>query len=607
LSRQAGNRPYVLMAIFSIASLVLILRLFLLQIVDDSYKVLAESNGIREMVTYPSRGLIADRNGKLLVQNEPVYDILVIPNQVKALDTLKLCNLLQITKEDFIANLYKCRKYSRYRPSIFARQLSPAFYAQIQERLYQFPGFFPQVRTIRNYPYHSAGHLLGYLGEVSPDQVANSEYYVQGDYLGVNGIEKYYEKNLRGKKGVKYITVDVWNRETGSFKNGEFDKKAEAGQDILLALDAELQQYGEELFKNKKGALVAIDPSTGEILAFISAPYYDPNYLTGRVRGNNFSILLQDTLKPLFNRALQAEYPPGSTLKPAIAAIALQEGAIAENTYYYCGRIWYFSGLTLHCSHDHPSAGNIYEAIKESCNPYFWQSFRANMDVIKYPSTDRALDQWADYMRHLNYGKFTEIDLPGEVAGFVPDAAYYDKIYGHKRWGASTIISLGIGQGEFLATPLQLANTACIYANRGFYFYPHNVKSIGGGPPEEKYREPINTPFDRRYLEMVVEGMHRAVSFGSGRSAKITNVETCGKTGTAQNPHGEDHSLFMGFAPMDNPKIAVAVMVENSGFGATYAAPIGGLIMEKYLNDSIPKAKKALEERILKANLITEE
>jgi penicillin-binding protein 2 len=592
------------MGIFAIGCLVLLVRLFLLQIVDDSYKVLAESNVIREMVSYPSRGLIFDRNGALLVQNEPVYDILVIPNQVKAMDTLKFCALLQITKESFIENLAKCRRYSRYRPSIFVRQLSPIFYAQIQERLYQFPGFIPQVRTIRNYPYHSAPHLLGYLGEVSPEQVEKSDYYIQGDYLGVNGIEKFYETQLRGTKGIKYVTVDVWNRETGSFKDGSFDVKASAGQDLLLSLDIDLQRYGEELFKNKRGALVAIEPSTGEILALISAPYYDPNFLTGRERGNNFAYLLQDTLKPLFNRALQAEYPPGSTLKPSVAAIAMLDGAISENTYYYCGRIWYWSGLTLHCTHDHPSCGNVQDALKESCNPYFWQTFRANIDAMKYAGPDNALDGWSGYMMHENYGKLTEIDLPGEEAGFVPTSAYYDKLYGKNRWGASTIISLAIGQGEFLATPLQMANAACIFANRGYYFKPHNVKSIGGGPPAENYRNPINMPYSRESMEIIAEGLHRVVSNGSGRSAKVSNQETCGKTGTAQNPHGEDHSLFMGFAPYENPKIAIAVMVENSGFGARYAAPIAGLMMEKYLNDSIPASKKEREERIMNANLL---
>ncbi len=594
--------------LFGLVGLVYLGQLFALQVIDDSFKELANDNVIRKLTTFPTRGLVYDRNKELIVTNEPVYDILVTPRLVKNIDTTKFCTLLDIDKETFEKNLAKATRYSRYRPSNFIKQISKEQYAQFQEYLFQFKGFYPQVRTIRKYPFANASHVLGYIGEVS-DRHINKEdsYYQLGDYIGLTGIEKEYELNLRGEKGFRYIMVDVHNREQGEFDAGNRDQPSKAGREINLTLDIKLQQYGEQLMQNKKGSIVAINPKNGEVLAMVSNPTYDPNLLNGRERGNNFSILSNDTLKPLFNRAIQAKYIPGSTFKPLVALIALQEGAIYANKYFKCGGSYRMGNMVKRCSHDHKSAGNVPVAIKESCNPYFWQTFRALIEGNENRSPDQALQVFNNYLYQFGLGKQLGIDLPNEAIGNVHRPEQFDRTYGEGRWGATTIISLAIGQGEMELTTLQMANMMTIIANRGYYYPPHLVRPIPSDTTKYQfYTSPNSVSVNKEHFETVIKGLDK-VGKRLVEIYKFTDIEgldIAGKTGTADNPHGEPHSLFSCFAPKDNPEIAVAVIVENSGFGARYAAPIAGLMIEQYLNKQISERGKWIEEKVLEMNFI---
>jgi penicillin-binding protein 2 len=568
-------------------------------VIDSKYKLSAENIVLRYVTQYPARGTIFDRNGLLLVYNEAAYDVMVIPGQVKSMDTAGFCALFDMDIETFRVKLNKARTYSTYRPSVFLKLITKKNFAIIQEKFYQYSGFFIQTRTLRQYPDSIAGHLLGNIGEVSQLEIDRDQYYAMGDYNGKSGIEKFYETQLRGTKGMKVVEVDVHNREMGSYQNGLFDTLAIAGSDITLGIDRELQKYGELLMKNKIGSVVAIDPGTGEILCMVSSPAYDPNLLVGSERSANFNLLMEDTLKPLLNRAIMGTYPPGSTFKMVNALVALQMNAITPNTYFSCrGK----RSSPIKCTHSHVTPLALEEAIQQSCNSYFWNTF--NTLLNKPGSVKKGYEQWYGHILSFGFGKKFNTDIPFEVSGNIPSPGYFDKVY-NGRWNAYTIRSLSIGQGEILLTPIQLANLTAIIANRGYYFPPHflvKTDAIGVNPDSFKKQlkttvEPANFDIVREAMRTVFEGNH-----GTARYYKLDSIVQCGKTGTAENPHGADHSIFIAFAPMDNPKIAIAVIVENAGFGSTWAAPIASLMMEKYLTRKTKRPE--LEKRMLDVDLI---
>lgn len=599
------QRKYFIQIIFILVSIIYIIRLFALQVVDSSYKISASNNVLRYITQYPARGMIYDRNGELLVYNQAAYDLMLVPRQLESFDTTDFCNIINISKQQLLEKIKKAKKYSYFKPSIFLKQMSSITYANLQEKLYKFHGFFVQTRTLRKYPEKIAAHALGYVGEVNEDITKTKKYYNLGDYIGISGIEKSYEKELRGKKGVQIHLVDVHNRIKGSYKNGKYDKNAVAGANLTTTLDATLQAYGEKLMQNKKGSIVAIEPSTGEILAIVTSPSYNPALLVGRVRTKNYLKLLKDTLKPLFNRAVMAKYPPGSTFKTVNALIGLQEKVLYINTQYSCHGGYHAGGITVKCHH-HPSPLDLTHAIQYSCNAYFCNVYRSIIDNPKYLSAEDGYKAWRDYITSFGLGNKLGSDLPNELSGNVPTCKYYDEYYGKNHWGSLTTISLAIGQGELGITPLQLANMTATIANRGFYYIPHIVKSISNKKNiNEKLLTKHYTKIDSSYFPIVVNGMEKVVNGGAGstaRIAKINDIIVCGKTGTAQNPHGEDHSVFIAFAPKDNPKIAVAVLIENGGFGARWAAPTASLIIEKYLKKKV--SRKWLENYILNCNLI---
>ena len=579
------------MAIFAGVVLIYWFRLFQLQILDERYTIDARSNAIRHKVQYPGRGLILDRDGRILVYNEAVYDLMVVPGQVDAdsVDWNLLARLIEVDSAGVRERYRKARAYSRYAPSVFEKQISKEVYGRLQEYMYRFSGFYVQSRSLRRYLRPVAAHVLGDVGEVNAEEIRENPGYSQGDYIGKSGLEKYYEEALRGKKGVKVVMVDVLNREKGSYKNGMYDTLPEAGQSLYTTLDAELQEYAEELMRGKRGSVVAIEPATGEVLALVSAPTYDPNLLVGRVRSRNYGDLLHDPQKPLFNRALMAYYPPGSIFKLPQALIALQEGVIAPNTGFACDK------QLIGC-HEHPDAKSVTEGIRMSCNPYFYQVFKRVIQQGKAPDIFEdsriGLARWERYMHSFGLGTRLGIDLLDVKSGYIPDTGFYDRFYGRKRWAFSTIYSLSIGQGEVSLVPLQMANLAAVMANRGYYVTPHLVRETGDG----RVRANIDTArhyaaVDPRYFDPVVEGMYEAVHKpkGTARRAEIDSIAVCGKTGTSENPHGEDHAVFIGFAPMDAPKIAVSVFLENSGFGGTWAAPLGSLLIEKYLTGKVER------------------
>lgn len=599
MNQNSGQR-FVILGIFSVVIIIYLARLFYIQVIEDSYKLSANSNVLRSIIEYPARGLVYDRNGKLMVYNEAVYDLMVIPKQVKNLDTLEFCNIIGITKEDFVKKFNKARSYSRVKASIFEKQLSAETYAVLQEKLFNFNGFFVQPRTLRKYPEKVAAHTLGYIGEVDDKLVAKNPYYRSGDYIGISGLEQSYEEELRGQRGVRVVMVDVFNREKGSFSNGEFDTLAVSGKNLMCTIDLELQLLGEKLLENKIGSVVAIEPSTGEILAIVTKPAYDPNLLVGRVRSKNYSTLLKDDLKPLFNRAMQAYYPPGSTFKLVNALIAEQEGVITPSTVY--PHSFVVGSKSVKC-HPHPGGLDLRGAVQYSCNPYFCNTFRSFVDNRKFATSENGYRIWRDYVLSFGVGKKIGVDLPHELSGLVPTVDYYDRYYGKKRWKASTIFSLGIGQGELGVTPLQMANIMCVIANKGYYYTPHIIKKIGDQPNKTRNLAVKHyAKVDAVRFDAIIDGMQKVVEAGTARVARFGDVVICGKTGTAQNPHGKDHSLFVAFAPRDNPKIAIAVMVENSGFGATWAAPVASLMMEQYLTDSISRPE--LYERMINGNLL---
>jgi len=607
---QFSNRRYFLGGVILIVYLIIIGKLFMLQVIDASYKYSADNNSQRIVVQFPARGLIFDRNQKLLVSNKAAYDLMVEPLQLKAFDTASLSRIIQLEKKEIHQLLVAARRYSKYKPSIVAKQLSAETYAILQEHLYRFPGFYVQPRTLRQYEYKGAAHVLGFVGEVDEKKIEQDPYYKQGDYAGILGIERSYESIIRGEKGYKIYVVDVHNRIKGSFQEGKYDKKAVLGADVTVGLDFDIQQYGELLMQNKIGSVVAIEPNTGEILTLISSPGYDPSVLIGRERSVNYQKLERDELKPLFNRALMANYPPGSTFKLANALIAVEENLINKGTKFSCSMGWRGGPVFVGC-HDHPAPQNLPGSIQVSCNSYYCNVFKKIMTETKYNRVQDAYLNWRNHITSFGFGNKLGCDFMNELRGFVPTENYYNKYYGERGWSYLTIISLAIGQGEILATPIQMANFAATIANRGYYYTPHIVKNINGNDTIlDKYQKKHVSTIQSKSFDNIIEGMYMAVNGppGVGSTARIAQIkdwEVCGKTGTAQNPHGEDHSIFIAFAPKDNPKIAIAVFVENAGFGATYAAPIASLIMEKYLTDSIANNRKWIESHIIETNLIS--
>jgi penicillin-binding protein 2 len=529
---------------------------------------------------------------------------MVIPRQTRAIDTLEFCELIGITKEEFIAKITKAKRYSPFKASIFEKQLSARLYAGFQERLFEYPGFYVQNRTVRKYPDSTAAHVLGYIGEVDDNMIAKTNnYYQLGDYIGISGIEKSYEDILRGQRGTKVIMVDVLNREQGSYENGAYDTVAIAGEKLISSLDYRIQKLGEQLMQNKKGSIVAIEPSTGEILCFISSPGYDPNLLVGRERGNNYIKLLRDETKPLFVRPLMAQYPPGSIFKAVEALIAQQENLIFPETRFPCGGGYSIGSRRVKCMHVH-SPLDLRESIAQSCNAYYCWTFKKLIDQGNYGTVEKNFLKWREYVNNFGIGKKTGIDLPNELSGLLPTVKFYDKYYGSGRWKSSTIISLSIGQGELGVTPLQMANIMAIIANKGWYYNPHLIKGIGDKAYVKKEFTTKNfVGVDSSYFEVVIDGMQQVVDRGTAFYAKINDIAMCGKTGTAQNPHGKDHSVFVAFAPRDNPKIAIAVVVENAGFGSTWAAPMASILIEKYLKDTVSRPAYYID-RLLNADLI---
>ncbi|MCF8369370.1 MAG: penicillin-binding protein 2 [Bacteroidales bacterium] len=600
MQRNFTERKYIIIGLFIVVSLIYLIRLFYLQVLDDTYILSAESNVLRKNIIYPNRGLIYDRNNKLLVYDEAAYDLMIIPGQVKEIDTAEFCTLLGITDSIFQLKMKRVNKYSRYKPSIFISQITKEEFGFIEEKMFKFPGFFVQSRSLRKYPIPIASHTLGYIGEVNNKDIEKDAYYKSGDYIGKSGLERFYEKELRGKKGVEIVMVDVHNREQGSYRSGRYDTISEQGKNLYLSIDADLQAYGEQLMQNKLGSIVAIDPNTGGILAFVTSPVYDPNLLVGRVRGDNFNKLNTDSLKPLLNRAIMGNYPPGSTFKMVNALVGLQEGVLHEGTRYSCSGP---ASTPIRCTHNHISPLALQMAIEQSCNPYFWNVYRSI--ITNYPSSKEAYTIWRQHVLSLGFGQEFNTDIPFELGGNIPPAEYFDKVYGEGHWNAFTIRSLAIGQGEILVTPLQLANLAAVIANKGFYYPPHLVTAVGTKQNKiEAFTEKKNSSIAPENFTVVQEAMLEVFEgeHGTARWAKLPGVHICGKTGTVQNPHGEDHSMFIAFAPLENPQIAITVIVENSGYGSTWAAPIASLLVEKYLNDTITRPQ--IEKRMLAGNLI---
>src|SRR5574344_705134 len=598
MSSLYQQRKNVIILVMIVFMAVYIIRLFYLQVIDDSYKDDAMRNALREVIVHPPRGLIFDRNDSLLVFNEAAYDLMVVPKELPDFDTVDLCNTLDITKEELLKRLDKARKYSPLLPSVFEQQMSKEDYGYLQEKLYKFPGFFVQNRTLRSYPSAIAAHILGYVGEINDAQLKKDSYYQMGDYIGISGIEKSYEEELRGVKGRRMVLVDVHSRVQGSYKNGEEDIVARQGSNLWCTIDAQLQKYGEKLMANKRGSIVAIEPSTGEILCIVSTPSYDPNLLVGKQRSKNYTALLHDSVNvPLFNRALKAIYPPGSTFKLANGLIAQQEKVLNRNTIYNCGGGYRIGSHVIGCHHSGPT--DLIAAVRSSCNTYFCRAFYNTVSNCR--TIQEGYQIWKNHINQLGFGQCFNTDLPYESKGIIPSVEYFNRKY-NGSWNGNTIVSMGIGQGEVCSTPLQMANLLAIIANRGYYYKPHVVKAIGSkNNPNRRYAQKIDAGINSEYFEPIIEGMKLAITSGTARSAAIEGIEMVGKTGTAQNPHGNDHSVFACFGPADNPQIAVFVLVENAGWGATVAAPIASLIVEYYINREIKRTD--LEKRMLELSI----
>ena len=591
------NRKYVIGGVAIFIVVVYIIRLFTLQIMSDDYKKNADSNAFLKKIDYPSRGVITDRNGKLLVFNQPSYDIMVVMNEAKGrLDTLDFCQTLGITREEFDKRMETIKErsknpgYSRFTQQLFISQLSDKDFSIFHEKIFRYPGFYIQRRSIRQYQYPVAAHVLGDVAEVSPADIEEDDYYQPGDYIGKLGVERKYEKQLRGEKGVQILLRDAHGRIQGSYMNGALDKRPVPGKNLTLGIDYDLQALGERLMEGKIGSIVAIEPTTGEVLWMVSSPNYDPRIMVGRARSKNHRRLSTDPMKPLLNRSIMGQYPPGSTFKTTQGLTYLSEGIINPSTPFGCSHGFYFRGLHVGC-HGHASPLSIVPALSTSCNAFFcWGLYYMIGNRSKYGSVQNAMNTWRDYMVSMGFGYKLGIDLPGEKRGLIPNAEFYDKAY-RGSWNGLTIISISIGQGEVNATPLQIANLGATIANRGYFYVPHVVRKVQGEPLDTTYTTRHYTKATKKAYDYVVEGMRASVLGGTCRTLAKYDFMACGKTGTAQN-RGHDHSVFMGFAPMNNPKIAVAVYVENGGWGADYGVPLGGLIMEQYIHGKLSEESK---------------
>jgi penicillin-binding protein 2 len=600
-------RKVLLPSLIIIASSLLVIRLFYLQVINDTFKLKSDNIAIKIKYDYPERGYIYDRNGKLLVANQPSYDIMVIPREIKNLDTLEFCELLDITKEEFIKKIAKAKVYSPRLPSVFLAQLNKKEFAAFQEKIRKYEGFYFQKRSLRDYQVNFGANVFGFITQVNDKLIAKNPYYNSGDLIGKQGVEENYEEILRGVKGVKYFQKDKFNREIGSFKEGRYDTIAVQGKDINLTIDLELQKYGEELMINKRGGIVAIEPKTGEILALVTAPSYDPSILVGRQRSKNYTLLYHDSIaKPLYDRGLLAEYPPGSPFKILTGLIGLQEKVINEQTTFMCHHGFsYARGRFMKCHGFGPH--QLHNGIYNSCNTYFGNTY---MRIInKYVSAPYAVDVWSKHVKSFGLGQFMGYDLPTGRKGKVPDSKTYKKMYPDWHWDSKTIVSNAIGQGEVLMTPIQLANMMSAVANEGYYYTPHIIKKIKGEKIDSKFTTKHVTSIDKKYFKPMISGLFDVYNFGTAHGLNVEGIDICGKTGTAENfakiggvrTKLEDHSIFVAFAPKENPKIAIAILVENGGFGATIAGPIASLMIEKYLRHKITRTD--LEKRILERSL----
>lgn len=610
------NRKYIIIIFISLIGVIYGIRLFYMQVVDEQWKLRAQEIAEKRRYITPPRAVMFDRFGKKVVSNKAYYNLMFVEKNIVDLDTVAFAKLVQMTPEEVRNRFKEIREregyfkrkdgklipnYQSVRPYAFLKELTADEIAHIAPHLDKFPGFYEQVTSMRDYPYAGGANILGYLAETNREEIENDRFYRSGDNIGKAGIEKYYEKELRGQKGVHYIVTSALNNALEPYANGKYDTMAIQADPLKLGMDIDLQVYGEQLMKNKMGCIVAIEPSSGEILAMVSSPSYDPNLFVGKSNiAKNYPILVNDPKKPLFPRPLQAEYPPGSIFKLTQALIGMQEGVIDRNSSFPCTQ-------SMVGCHSHPQAQNVSQAIQMSCNPYFYYVTRKiiHQGIKKnaFEDAEIGLTKWVEYLHSFGLGIKLDSDIAAIRSGLIPTPQFYDKWYGHHAWAFSTIRSISIGQGEVKLTPLQMANLACIMANRGWYITPHVVKSIGDNGPLPQFKVVHKTKIDPKHFEPVIEGMRMAVNVGGGtaRRAIIDGITVCGKTGTAQNPHGEDHSVFIAFAPMDNPKIAIAVFIENAGFGGTWAAPIASLMIEKYIRREVKDVEK--EKRILEAVL----
>lgn len=609
--KNLANRQYVIAALVVIIGVIYLIQLFNLQILSPQYRDYADSNAFLRRTLYPSRGAIYDRNGELLVYNRPTYDVMMVVREMTGFDTLDFCKTLNIDIERFYAleaDMKDRRRnpgYSSYTPQLFMSQLDVEEYGLLQEKLYKFPGIYIQSRTERQYNFPNMGLILGYVAEVDKNKMASDPYYVRGDYVGKSGIELSHEEDLRGEKGVEILLRDAHGRVQGRYDEGNQDKAPVSGKDLTLGIDIELQAYGELLMQNKVGSIVMIEPSTGEILAMISAPTYDPALLTGKDFGKNYQNLENNPYKPLINRSIAGTYPPGSTFKAAQGLVFLQEEIITPETMFSCYGGYPPLGGRPRC-HGHYSPLAIQYALATSCNSFFSYGLNYMLNNrTKYANTRESFDVWRDYMVNMGFGYRLGVDLPSEKRGFIPNSKFYSTVFNTERWHAHNIISISIGQGEILTTPLQIANLGATIANRGFYYTPHVVRDVKGSSLESAFTTRHETGIDREHFELTVAGMADAVTIGTCRGINLSPlVEVCGKTGTSENPHGDDHSMFMGFAPKDNPEVAIAVVVENGRFGATNAVPIARLMLQKFFRGEIPESDKWLEQTIMTREIL---
>ncbi len=602
-------RKALLPAVIIITSIILIARIFYLQVIDETLKLKSENNAIKKVFDFPERGYIYDRNGKLLVANQPSYDIMVVPREIKDIDTTEFCSLLHITKADFIKKVEKAKVYSPMLPSVFLSQLNKIEYAAFQEKERKFEGFYTQRRSLRDYQVDFGANIFGFITQVNEGILKKNKYYNSGDLIGKQGVEQQYEEILRGIKGVKYLLRDKHNKIIGPYKNGQFDTIAQQGKDLTLTIDYELQKYGTELMVNKRGGIVAIEPKTGEILALVSAPTYDPALLVGRQRSKNYTALYNDSIaKPLYDRGLQAAYPPGSPFKIITGLIGLQEEIIDEQSTFYCNHGANFGRfMGCHCGLHTLQLNN---GIYKSCNSYFGNVYKRTIE--KYRDSYYSVDNWANHVKSFGLGQFLGTDMPIGSKGLVPTSKTYKRMYNGAKIRSSYIISNAIGQGEVLTSPIQLANMMATVANRGYYYTPHIVKNIKDQKLDKKFVTKHYTTIDKQYYEPVIQGLEDVYNYGTAAGFRVEGMKICGKTGTAENKirvagktyQLKDHSIFVAFAPRDNPKIALAVFIENSGYGATWAGPIATLMLEKYINGKI--SRKDLETRMLNGSLQAE-